>query len=177
MKEKNNKYVIRGSKWVKKPVPSTKQIEEKPTNISIECRICTHMVKNFVRIVRISGGKAYLNGVCCDKCVFTHRFNGNIVLIDKDNNSLTPETITVGQVIPTNEKGWLVDSTKETYYERLDKYRRGVANMIKINKAFGTFMPTYKQEMLKKIEDVSWLPDEVKHEVMRKVKNGEIKIE
>jgi hypothetical protein len=177
MKEKNNRYVIRGSEWVKKTVPSTKQIEEKPTNKEIECEICSRMTDKSVRIVRISGSSAYLNGMCCDRCIFTHRFNKDIVLIDGDNNTLTPETITIGQIVPTNDKGWLDDSTKETYYERLDKYRRGVANMRKINKAFGTLMPTYKQELEHKLRTMDYLPIEVRREIYNRIKKGEIKID
>ena len=181
MSEKNNRYVIRGSKWVKKPMPNTKQTEEKPTNISIECTICSRMVKSFVRIVSISneplGVVAYLKGICCDRCIFTHKFNHGIYLINSENKVFTPETITVGQVIPTNDKGWLVDSTKETYYERLDKYRRMVANMRKINKAFGLIVPTFKEEYDEKIATVSYIDDDLKRAIYEKIKSGEIKIE
>lgn len=178
MNEKNNRYVIRGSEWVKKPMPSTEQIEEKSTNKEIECKICTRMVKNYVRIVRINGSSAYLNGVCCDRCIFTHKFKHGIYLIDNENKVFTPETITIGQVIPTNDRGWLDDVGKgEQRIKEIEKYRNSVKNMIRINKALGIFMPTYKQEMLKKIDEVSWLDDDLKRAIYEKIKSGEIKIE
>ena len=170
MNEKNNKYVIRGSEWVKKTVPNTKQIEEKTTNKEIECTICSCMTVKYVRIVRINGSSsAYLNGVCCDRCIFTHKFMHGNYLIDSENKVFTPETITIGQAVPLNNYGSVDDSTRETYYERLDKYRRIVKNMIKINKALGTFMPTFKQEMKQKIREVSWLDDDVKRAIYEKI--------
>ena len=160
-------------------VPNTKQIEEKPTNISIECKICSRMADKFVRIVRIDsdGSKAYLNGICCGRCVFTHRFEAEYMLIDKDNKVIMPETIIIGQVIPTNDKGWLDDIGKgEQFIKDRDRYRNSVMNMIRINKALGTYMPTFKQEMKKKIDEVSWLDDDLKREIYKKIQSGEIKI-
>ena len=179
MKEKNNRYVIRGNKWVVKTVPSTKQIEEKPTNISIECKICSRMVDKFVRIVRIDsdGSKAYLNGICCGRCVFTHRFEAEYMLIDKDNKVIMPETIIIGQVIPTNDKGWLDDIGKgEQFIKDRDRYRASVMNMIRINKAFGVYMPTFKQEIEHKIRTMDYLPIEVRREIYKRIKSGELKI-
>ena len=135
------------------------------------------MTDKSVRIVRINGDKAYLNGMCCDRCIFTHRFNKDIVLIDGDNNTLTPETITIGQVIPMNDRGWLDDSTKgEQRIKEIEKYRASVKNMIRINKAFGTFMPTYKQELERKLRTMDYLPIEVRREIYKRIKNGEIDI-
>jgi hypothetical protein len=183
MKEKNNRYVIRGNKWVVKTVPSTKQIEEKPTNISIECKICSRMADKFVRIVMIDsdGSKAYLNGICCDRCVFTWKAVSGMYIIDKDNKVITPQTITLGQVIPTNDRGWLDDSTKgEQFIKDRERYRNSVRNMIEINKALGTYMPTYKQEMEQKIQQGTYLIDELdddlKREIYKKIRSGEIKI-
>ena len=179
MKEKNMTNYMYGKNFIDKSVPNTKQIEKKPTNISIECRICTRMVDKFVRIVRIDsdGSKAYLNGICCGRCVFTHRFEAEYMLIDKDNKVITPETISnIG--VPLNDYGWLVDSTKgEQFIKDRDRYRNGVKNMIRINKAFGTYMPTFKQEMKQKIDEVSWLDDDLKREIYKKIQSGEIKIE
>ena len=178
MNEKNNRYVIRGSEWVKKPMPSTKQIEEKPTNKEIECSICSRMVKNYVRIVRINGIKATFNGICCDRCVYTWKPARNMHIIDGNNKVITPQTITLMQIIPTNDRGWLDDITKgEQRIKEIERYRDSVKNMIRINKAFGTFLPTYKQEMETKIREVSWLSDEVKRAIYEKIKSGEIKIE
>ena len=183
MKEKNNRYVIRGNKWVVKTVPSTKQIEEKPTNISIECKICSRMADKFVRIVRIDsdGSNAYLNGICCDRCVFTWKAVRGMYIIDGNNKVITPETITLGQVIPTNDKGWLDDIGKgEQFIKDRDRYRNSVMNMIRINKALGTYMPTYKQEMEQKIQQGTYLIDELdddlKREIYKRIKSGEIKI-
>ena len=177
MKEKNTVYVIRGNKWVVKTVPSTKQTEEITTNISIECKICSRMVDKFVRIVRINGSSAYLNGICCDRCIFTHRFKTEYVLIDKDNNSLTPETITIGQIIPTNDKGWLDDIGKgEQFIKDRERYRNSVRNMIEINKSLGIHMPTFKQEIDRKIRTMDYIPIEVRREIYKRIKSGEIKI-
>jgi len=182
MKENNNKYVIRGNEWVQKTVPNTKQIEEKTTNKLIECKICSRMVDKFVRIVRIisDGSKAYLNGICCDRCVFTWKAVSGMYIIDEDNKVITPETITIGQSIPTNDRGWLDDIGKgDQIIKEIEKYRNSVKNMIRINKALGTYMPTFKQEMEQKIQQGTYLIDELdddlKREIYKKIQSGEIK--
>ena len=52
-----------------------------------------------------------------------------------------------------------------------------VANMRKINKAFGLIVPTFKEEYDEKIATVSYIDDDLKRAIYEKIKSGEIKIE
>jgi len=158
MNKKLTRYYPSGNDFVEIPMPDGKQTEEKPTNKAVECRICSRMREDIVaRIVVVVEDKGYNDGVCCKTCAFTTRFRSNILLLMPNEDTITtPDTIALGQVIPTNDKGWLSDSTKgEQFIKDRDRYRQSVKNMIEINKRHGLLVPTFKAEMEKKISILS----------------------
>jgi len=175
MKEKNKLYDMYGNEMVDKSMPSMKQTEEKPTNISIECVICSRMVEEFVRIVKvISATHAVIKGICCYKCTITHKLNPNVFLIDKDNNVIDRETIGLNTNMP-RYVGY-DDGTKKAYEDR-DKYRKRVGRIIKRNNAWGLKPITFKEEMQQKKDNpLDYLPLKVRLELIRRYKNGELKI-
>jgi len=142
---------VRGSKNDRNVVPSTKQTEEITTNISIECGYCSRFVGKILRIVSIAdvviNHRVLTLNHCCYRCADGLNLKDMMAFIDKDNNRYSPELVMQG--LPLNEYGWLADNTKSRVNE-LDKYRNKVVKMRRISKDLGLFMPTFKQEMMRK---------------------------
>ena len=194
MSKNINRYYPQGNDFVKIPMPDGKQIEGKPTNKAVECRVCSRMREDIVaRIVvvvevrdddgNIIATKGYNDGVCCKTCAFTTRFREDVLLLLPHEDTLaTLDTIAIGQVVPTNDRGWLADSTKgEQFIKDRDRYRQSVKNMIEINKRHNLIVPTFKQEMKKKIRvaknPLNYLSASDKAKIREMIERGEIKIE
>ena len=166
---------VRSNNGQGKNVPSMKQIEEKTTNKLIECKICTRMTDEYVRIVKIINDKGMILGNCCDKCSFTHRFNSDIILIDSENNPITPESI--GNSELSRSVGY---NDKSNRIDEINKHRKSVENMRRINKEHGLIVRTFKQEMKYKIRvaknPIKYMSDELKQEIIKKIRSGELKV-
>jgi len=138
MKEKNKLYDMYGNEMVDKSMPNMKQIEEKPTNISIECTYGNHYVSEVLRIIDVYDmfeGIINVKGNICYDCVNGFKPNKMIAFIDKDGKRYSPEI--VRQTIPINEKGWLMDSTKDRIDE-IDRYRKRMKRYIEWLRISGT---------------------------------------
>jgi hypothetical protein len=178
MNKNLTRYYPQGNDFVIIPTPDGKQIEEKPTNKAIECRVCSRKREDIVaRIVVVIEDKGYNDGVCCKSCAFTTRWRDNIVLITKDNKVYAHETMPMGVNLPRGV-GYN-DGIKDVYEDR-DKYRNSIIKMRDINKRLGTLVPTYKVERNKTIRirknPLNYLTDEQKRVIVEKIKRGEIKI-
>jgi hypothetical protein len=137
------------------------------------------MTDEYVRIVKIIDDKGMIMGNCCDTCSSTHRFNNDIILINSDNNPITPDSIGSDELF--RSVGYN-DGTKNRFDE-INKHRNKIINMRRINKEHGLIVPTFKQEMKKKIrlaknpvdKDTIQIPNELLQEIYKRIKSGEIK--
>ena len=179
MNKNLTRYYPSGNDFVAIPTPDGKQTEENPANKAIECRVCSRMATQYARVIRfIDEDNAVIMGVCCYTCAYTLRLKPSIILIDKDNNTFTHDSIPMASQLPRGV-GYN-DGTKDAFEDR-DKYRRSIIKMRDINKRLGILMPTFKQEQNKTLRvrknPLNYLTDEQKRVIVEKIKRGEIKID
>jgi len=100
-----NKYHIQGNDFVLDTVPSTKQIEIKTTNKTIECSICPD--KNVSEYVSVIDAIRYANdihiplGYCCYPCADRNTLNHLTAYMTQDGKRYIPK------VIDSNVGNWI----------------------------------------------------------------------
>tara|TARA_Y100001951_G_C11274231_1_gene260773 strand:- start:19 stop:615 length:597 start_codon:yes stop_codon:yes gene_type:complete len=140
-----NKYYIRDNEWVEENVPSTKQIEDIPTNKEIElyytgeaCMICDKFVSSYVSILRLDWIVRDIYdsaGYCCYPCADRHTLNKERYYMNQDGTRYTPDLMSVGNV-PVDMWGNVSDSTKNRIDE-INKHRLQAKKYVERMKKYG----------------------------------------
>lgn len=136
MKSKHRIYLY-GNQFLDNTMPDTKQKAIIPTNIQIECKLCSKFVSDYLRIVDLYDvyyGIDRVRGYCCYNCVDGFTPNKAVALIDKDGKRYYPQLVGLG--LPLDNYGNVIDNTRSRIDE-INKYRKGVDNMKRIARKHG----------------------------------------
>ena len=133
-----NKYYIDGNSWVKKNVPSSKQIEEKPTNNTIECSLCPDKkVVSYLRVIDLFAhyeGIIRVLGYVCIPCTqgirLKHDENDLTCYIDMNGKRIDPQLIRQG-IGKWNTYKSMVHDPEFNSQEEINKMRLASANRVK----------------------------------------------